>query len=134
MDAVKCVVGHKEEELKGNKQWQGASDYYRIWSVSGYLGQQKLRSNVNFEKEGSNDNPFVYRYSQAYVEGLIGKIHHITKFYSNHNDEMSKFIAAHRYGNFSGDAHPDSIFMRHMWDSNYFLYGMKDEPRLQVRP
>jgi hypothetical protein len=50
MDAVKCVLGKKEDELGGNKEWQGAADYYRIWSVSGYLGQQKLRSNINFEK------------------------------------------------------------------------------------
>jgi hypothetical protein len=53
--------------------------------MSGYLGQQKLRSNTNFENPGSEDNIFVYCYSQEYVEGLIGKVKHLVKFYSRHN-------------------------------------------------
>lgn len=99
----------------------GASDYYKIWSMSGYLGQQKLRSNTNFENPGSEDNLFVYRYSQEYVEGLIGKIRHVAKFYSSHNRELTLFVSRHMDGNFSSAAHPDSIFMRHMWNSKFKL-------------
>lgn len=89
--------------------------------MSGYLGQQKFRKNTNFENEGSNDHVFLYAYSQEYVEGIIGKVHHVTKFYSSHNDEISKFVTRHKDGNFSGDAHPESIFMRYMWKANYVL-------------
>jgi hypothetical protein len=78
-----------------------ASDYYRVWSMSGYLGQQKLRSNTNFDDHFSEDNKLVYRYSQAYAEGLVGKIRHLVKFYSQHNKELSLLVSRHINGDFS---------------------------------
>jgi hypothetical protein len=51
MDSIKCVVGRKQMAIQAegsNAKFKDASDYYRIWSMSGYLGQQKLRSNTNF--------------------------------------------------------------------------------------
>lgn len=87
MDAIKCVIGRRQVELsKGSpSEWGDASDYYRIWSMSGYLGQQKFRGNTNLENKGSDDHHFIYRYSQDYVEGLLGKVRHIAKFYSQNN-------------------------------------------------
>ena len=54
MDTISCVIGRKEVELrrKDSKEYVSASDYYKIWSVSGYLGQQKLRANTNFDVIG----------------------------------------------------------------------------------
>jgi hypothetical protein len=53
MDTIKCVIGRREVSLAqlpkdAKKEFESASDYYRLWSMSGYLGQQKLRSNTNF--------------------------------------------------------------------------------------
>ena len=54
MDTVKCVVGRREVELrkKGSKEYVSASDYYKVWSISGYLGQQKLHAITNFDLIG----------------------------------------------------------------------------------
>ena len=54
MDTINCVIGRREVELrkKGSKEYVSASDYYKIWSMSGFLGQQKLRSYTNFDVIG----------------------------------------------------------------------------------
>jgi hypothetical protein len=123
MDTIKCVIGNREQWLIQNNVtgWEGASDYYKIWSMSGYLGQQKFRRNLNLENPGSEDNFFIYRYSQEYVEGIIGKVHHLAKFYSQNNQELTKFVSKHKDGNFTGEAHSKSIFMRHIWRPEFVL-------------
>ena len=54
MDTIKCVLGRREVELrkKGSKEYVSASDYYKVWSWSDFLGQQKLRSYTNFDVIG----------------------------------------------------------------------------------
>ena len=54
MDLLNCVIGRKEVELlkKGIKEYVSASDYYKIWSVSGYLEMMKLSSITNFDVIG----------------------------------------------------------------------------------
>lgn len=51
MDAIKCVIGRKEKELlesaRGNVA-SPASQYYNLWSMSGYNGVQKFRGMTNF--------------------------------------------------------------------------------------
>jgi len=133
MDTVKCVVGRREAELrkKGSKEYVSASDYYKVWSISGYLGQQKLRANTNFDSPGSQDNKLLYMYSQEYAEGLVGKIRHLVKFYSQHNKQLNLFVGRHMDANFSSETHPDSFFMRHMWDPSYRLKEVNSYPRLQ---
>lgn len=103
MDTVKCVVGRREAKLRrnGSKEYVSASDYYKVWSISGYIGPQKFRSNTNFDEPGSQDNKLVYMYSQEYAEGLVGKIRHLIKFYSQHNKEMNLFVSRHMDSNFS---------------------------------
>jgi hypothetical protein len=94
MDTIKCVIGRREAKLlkEGKKEFFSASDYYKIWSMNGYLGQQKLRHNTNYNRPGSFDNSIVYHYSYEYLEGLIGKIKHVVKFYGPHNTEFSQFL------------------------------------------
>ena len=97
MDSIKCVIGRRQKHLNDAKDahYADASDYYKIWSMSGYLGQQKLRYNTNyanFAENGNDNNVFLTRYSQDYVEGLMGKIKHFLKFYRYHNYEINKFI------------------------------------------
>ncbi len=45
MDSVKCVLGRKQLALnrEGKKEYAGASDYYKVWSFNGNMGQQKIR-------------------------------------------------------------------------------------------
>jgi hypothetical protein len=51
MDSIKCVMGRKQislmKEAKG--EFVSASDYYKVWSMNGFLGQQKLREYMNYE-------------------------------------------------------------------------------------
>ncbi len=49
MDAVKCVAGRRQLmlEREGSKEYAGASDYYKLWSLNGNIGQQKIRIEAN---------------------------------------------------------------------------------------
>lgn len=68
------------------------------------------------------------------MEGLIGRVRHLVKFYANHNRALSEFAARHSDGNFSQDAHPQSIFMRHMWHPSLRIDTGNSQPRLKVLP
>jgi hypothetical protein len=40
------------------------------------------------------------------------------------------FIGDHLNGNFTAEAHPDSIFMRYMWKENFNIKLINNEPKL----
>jgi mannosyltransferase OCH1-like enzyme len=78
MDSLKNVVGRRQKELEEKAKEKGydgpltANEYYGIWSMSGYRGQQKIRAHTNFDNNyyrnpQSSDNVFLYRYSQEYT-------------------------------------------------------------------
>lgn len=50
MDSVKCVVGNKQIALmkEGKEEFANACDYYKLWSVNGFMGQQKIRDIMNY--------------------------------------------------------------------------------------
>lgn len=84
MDSLKNVIGRRQNELnekakgKDYKGPRSSAEYYRIWSMSGYRGQQKIRINTNFDNSyyhnpQSSNNVFFYRYSIEYTEGILGK-------------------------------------------------------------
>lgn len=55
--------------------------YYNLWSMSAYIGPFKIWDNFNHAKDSlSSNNPFFTRYSQDYVEGIVGKINFLLKF------------------------------------------------------
>jgi hypothetical protein len=66
------------------------------------------------------------------VEGLIGKVRHLFKFYSQHNKELTLFVGNHMDGDFSGEAHPDSFFMRYMWQKSFKLEEVNFYPKLKL--
>ncbi len=76
---------------------------------------------------------FAYRYSLEYVEGLIGKINHAFKFFGTETREMNRFIGNHMDENFLSEAHPDSIFMRYIWNKDYSLTRKNNQPSLKIR-
>jgi hypothetical protein len=94
MDSIKCVIGRKQvalmKESKG--EYVSASNYYKIWSMNGFIGQQKLRIFMNYENHWSFDQRFIYRYSQEYVEGVIGKINHLTKIFGGEGRFVTIFM------------------------------------------
>jgi hypothetical protein len=94
MDIIKCVIGRKQIALmkEGKGEFVSASDYYKVWSMNGFLGQQKLRDLMNYEKPWTVDPKFIYRYSQDYVEEVIGKINHFFKFFGGEGKFMHGFI------------------------------------------
>lgn len=89
--------------------------------MSGYLGQQKFRSSTNYENPGSDDHYFLYRYSQEYVEGLLGKVMHLTKLYGVPNKELNRYIERNILANrnFSHEYHSKSIFRKFIYDKDY---------------
>jgi hypothetical protein len=55
-------------------------DYYKIWSINSFLGEFKLGSFTNYDnKDKKGFNYYLTRYSQEYVEGILGKINFLVK-------------------------------------------------------
>jgi hypothetical protein len=77
---------------EGNGEFVSASDYYKVWSMNGFLGQQKLRDLTNYEKPWTGDPKFMYRYSQEYAEEVIGKVNHFYKIFSREGRHITRFI------------------------------------------
>lgn len=69
-------------------------DFYKLWSMNGYLGPFKMWSSLNYAKEptSKDNNPFFTRYSQEYVEGIIGKMHFLLKFTGDTRRVVHNFI------------------------------------------
>jgi hypothetical protein len=125
MDSIKCVMGRKQISLmkEGNGEFVSAGDYYKVWSMNGFLGQQKLRDTMNYEQPWTGDPKFVYRYSQDYAEKALGKVNYLFKFYSLEGKEFNKFIMKN-HGNFTGEVHPDSFFMRYIWRKDFEIVSI----------
>jgi len=95
MDTAKCVIGRRQVYI--NKQhkteWKNAMDYYKLWSMSTFFGPFKIRSNMNYANLNRyHNNPFFTRYSQEYVEGIIGKMHFMLKFVQQSRKRLTMFI------------------------------------------
>lgn len=79
MDSIKMVMGKRQKLLDAqilkDVNYRGprsCAEYYGVWSMSGYLGQQKLRSFTNFDNTynfspHSDGNVYLWRYSIEYV-------------------------------------------------------------------
>ncbi len=65
MDIVKYVIGKKQKDLEASKdkQFKDAADYYKIWTMNGYLGQQKFRSHTSYDTK-NHDNLFLRLFSE----------------------------------------------------------------------
>jgi hypothetical protein len=65
MDIIKYVIGKKQKDLEASqdKYFKDASDYYKIWSMNGYLGQQKFRSHTSYDTK-NHDNLFLRLYAE----------------------------------------------------------------------
>lgn len=50
MDGAKCVLGSKEKDLKirNDHHFANSVDYYKLWSLNGFMGFQKYRENTAF--------------------------------------------------------------------------------------
>ena len=125
MDSLKNVIGRRQNELDEKakeKDYDGprsASEYYGLWSMSGYRGQQKIRINSNFdnnyyENPQSSDNVFLYRYSQEYTEGVLGKANQMIKLYNWNIRHLTELIDRDFDTNFTQEVHPDSYCMRYL--------------------
>jgi hypothetical protein len=125
MDSLKNVVGRRQRELdekaKG-KDYNGpmsASEYYGIWSMSGYRGQQKIRAHTNFDNNyylnpQSSDNVFLYRFSQDYTEGILGKANQLIKLYNWNIRHFTDLLERDFDSGFTNEIHPDSYCMRYL--------------------
>jgi hypothetical protein len=63
------------------------------------------------------DNPFFTRYSQEYVEGLIGKMHFILKFTKESRKIIPKFIQKN-FGRLEEESHSQSLFRKYFYNTN----------------
>jgi hypothetical protein len=101
MESLRITLGLKQKEIKLRPASpygpQSAPEYYGVWSMSGFRGQQKFRPHTNYDKNSfrdpySYDNFFLYRYSKEYTDGVIGKVHEMGKFYRWTIRHLTQFI------------------------------------------
>jgi hypothetical protein len=78
MDSIKNVIARKQRDILEKRRdplYKGprtAAEFYGVWSMSGYRGQQKFRAHTNFDntnflKPHNSDNIFLWRYPANYV-------------------------------------------------------------------
>ena len=116
------TVAKKQMELReeGDKKWSSASEYYGIWSISGYLGAQKYRTEFNLDTTDASlgnqgmFNYFLTEYSQEYAEGLVGQTRNMYKLYNWENVGLDNYLKRHydNKGNQDGALHPNSLVMK----------------------
>lgn len=101
MESLKLVVARRQFDLQKahHRYYVSASDYYRIWSFSGYLGPQKYRGEFNLvrpqhEEDIHRSLLMVRQFSQQYVEKLIGPTLHFYKFYGWDNQSLKNHLLA----------------------------------------
>jgi hypothetical protein len=65
MDTIKYVLAYKQFELQDskNRKYTQACDYYKVWSINGNIGQQKLSGHTSYEG-GGHDNHYIRLYPQ----------------------------------------------------------------------
>lgn len=119
MEVLKCVLARRQVEVERDKnsKWVNSADFYKLWGVNAYLGPQKLRTNINYEDPGSNNNPFLYRYSANFVEGVVGKPSFYLKLFQSQLSETDQFVHQN-WGNLLSETHPQSFFRTFFWRSN----------------
>lgn len=64
----------------------------------------------------NEDNLLMYRYSQDYAEAVYGRVYKTVKLYGFNIGNLNNFMNQHRGNNFSLEAHPDSLFMRYLFN------------------
>jgi hypothetical protein len=106
--------------------------------MSGFRGQQKFRPNTNYDKNNfrdpySYDNFFLYRYSKAYTDGVIGQVHQMGKFYRWTIKHLTKFIEDNADDGFRAEAHPESYFMRFIYDTSRLRIERREGELVIVR-
>ncbi len=89
--------------------------------MSGYRGQQKIRAYSNFDNNyyinpQSSDNVFLYRFSQDYVEGILGKAKQLIKLYNWNIHHFTDLLEGDFDSGFTNEIHPDSYSMRYLID------------------
>lgn len=126
MESLKNTQGRKQKEIRESRNKTGAksaAEYYGVWSMSGYRGQQKFRPHTNFDRINylnpySSNNLFLYRNSQAYVDGIVGKVNQFGKLYSWSIKHLNDYIKINVESQFRHEAHPESYFMRYLYDTS----------------
>ena len=92
-------------------------NYYKLWSMSTFFGPFKIRSNMNYANlDRYGNNPFLTRYSQQYVEGIIGKMHFMLKFVQQSRQQLSRFIE-NNFDKLKEETHSQSLFMKYIYDA-----------------
>jgi len=92
-------------------------NYYKLWSMSTFFGPFKIRSNMNYANlDRYGNNPFLTRYSQQYVEGIIGKMHFMLKFVQQSRQRLSIFIEEN-FDKLKEETHSQSLFIKYIYDA-----------------
>jgi hypothetical protein len=52
MDSAICVIGQKQMQIQkqGKTEWKNGMDYYKLWSMNGFLGPFKMWGSLNYAK------------------------------------------------------------------------------------
>jgi hypothetical protein len=92
----------------------------------------KFEKKSNYDLPGKAGNVYLYQYSHQYAESILGKFRHLSKFFGPENAHLADLLREHMDGNFEGVAHPDSVFMRYIWDKSYSLEMVGNHPQLRT--
>lgn len=134
MDILHCVIGRRELiiEKQKNPKWATAVEYYNLWAFNSYLGPTKIRSNINYQQTAGVLNRLYFRYPMSSIQQMTGLPRFFIKFFGDEASLMGKFLMEHEDGNFKGQVHSQSMFMKYIWNPNYKIEKMNETAKLKI--
>jgi hypothetical protein len=129
MDVAKCVLGRREDWLKNQtaQLYTDSMDYYKLWTISSFLGLFKLRYYTNYDNNNrKGEHYYLTRYSQDYAEGVIGKIHFFIKIIGQERPSVAKFLIDYS-GRLTDATHSRSVFRKYLYSPKHTRFQIVDE-------
>jgi hypothetical protein len=75
--------------------------YYGLWSINAFMGELKFTEYTNF-MDSAGENSLFWKYSQEYVENVLGKVYYPFKVY---NPDRLEELLRNNYKNLSAVMH-----------------------------
>ena len=116
MDSMKMVLCRRQKQLESG--YSNAMDYYKMWSLHGYMGFQNYRNDFNLDNpDDMRLNLFLEEFSMEYARELVGETPHLLKLYGWDAPAVDGYIMQN-YPHNNQSFHPQSFVAVHLLAHN----------------
>ena len=81
----------RKQVKNSNGAIKSSAEHYEIWAMNGYP-LKKFRQETNLDNPKSPNHTFLWRYSEQYVEGIIGEPRHLIELSEDNMISLEKVL------------------------------------------